>query len=244
MTEQNKAGELLPCPFCGSADVEVQGKPAILDGLDSVVCNQCTADAPIHAWQARAARTDPAQGQQVELPDLNDPETVLVNMLRGTIAIPSVRSWSKLFGDVLNDEDARLLEIARLRAELSALKAQQAGQEPVAVWLKSSNKERAPDVLVLGNPADIHAGAYDTKIPLYTAPQPVPAQDVAGSIMLSQEGAKILAEAIGAHAYVLGALVNGRPDLAMNEAKKWVDGFMDAGSSVTAHDKQSGEVKP
>lgn len=47
---------------------------------------------------------------------LKEPEAVLVNMLRGEIAIPSVRSWSKLFGEVLNEEDARLLEIAALRA--------------------------------------------------------------------------------------------------------------------------------
>lgn len=53
---------------------------------------------------------------------LKDPETLLVNMMRGTIATPSVRGFSKLFGDVINGEDAQLLEIARLREELAALK--------------------------------------------------------------------------------------------------------------------------
>lgn len=71
---------------------------------------------------------------------------------------------------------------------------------------------------------------------LYTTPQP----DAGGDITLSNEGAQILAECVGAHAYVLGALVNGRPDLALNEAKKWVDGFMDAGFALAAHDKQPG----
>ena len=51
---------LLPCPFCGSRDVEVQGKPAILDALDSVCCNECTADAPHPVWNTRAQL--PSQG--------------------------------------------------------------------------------------------------------------------------------------------------------------------------------------
>ena len=46
--------ELKPCPFCGSHDVEVQGKPAILDALDSVSCNECTADAPYPVWNTRS----------------------------------------------------------------------------------------------------------------------------------------------------------------------------------------------
>ncbi len=174
-----------------------------------------------------------------------------------------------------------------LDAALTALKAQQVGQEPV-LWARQCDLDESDPALFVSRERVEESGytvpfyphptnsvegepvGYTTtgmlaiakelpltgrigarckaderwNVPLYTAPQPAPAQDVAGSIMLSQEGAKILAEAIGAHAYVLGALVNGRPDLAMNEAKKWVDGFMDAGSSVTAHDKQSGEVKP
>ena len=44
-----------------------------------------------------------------------------MNMRRGSIAVPDVRSWSKLFGTVLTDEDAQLLEIARLRAEVKGL---------------------------------------------------------------------------------------------------------------------------
>ena len=57
------SNELLPCPFCGSHDVEVQGKPAILDSLDSVLCNECTADAPYPVWNTRAKST-PAEHVQ------------------------------------------------------------------------------------------------------------------------------------------------------------------------------------
>lgn len=50
----------------------------------------------------------------------------------------------------------------------------------------------------------------------------------AGDMTLTPDAQKILTECIGAHAYVLQALVNGRPDLALTEAKKWVDGFKEA----------------
>lgn len=60
------------------------------------------------------------------LESLKDPEAVLINMMRGIIAKPSVRAFSKLFGDVINGEDAQLLEIARLREERA--KASQRGE--------------------------------------------------------------------------------------------------------------------
>ncbi len=56
---------LLPCPFCGSRDVEVQGKPAILDALDSVCCNECTADAPYPAWNTRAQSSQGGEAVEV-----------------------------------------------------------------------------------------------------------------------------------------------------------------------------------
>jgi len=64
---------------------------------------------------------------------LQDPEVVLVNMLHGTIARPSARAISKLYGEVLNDEDARLLEIARLRAREDEL------VEMLEHWIQTSN---------------------------------------------------------------------------------------------------------
>lgn len=46
-----------------------------------------------------------------------------------------------------------------------------------------------------------------------------------GNIVLNTEAQQIIAQCIGAHAYIVGALENGRPDLAITEAKKWVDAF-------------------
>ena len=59
------------------------------------------------------------------------------------------------------------ISMADTAAELLAEPPVQA--EPVGVWLKSSNPEYK-DMAVIGNPADIYAGVYDTKIPLYLHP--------------------------------------------------------------------------
>lgn len=58
------------------------------------------------------------EGLRAQVDALQDPEVVLVNMLRGNIAKLSARSISKLYGDVINGDEAQLVEIARLRALL------------------------------------------------------------------------------------------------------------------------------
>ena len=63
-----------------------------------------------------------------------------------------------------------------------------------------------------------------------------PAAD-AGDIVLNASAQEILSQCIGAHAYVLGVLANGRPDLAFIEAKKWVDAFKKAATQMEpSHD--------
>ena len=59
------------------------------------------------------------EGLRAQVDALQDPEVVLVNMLRGNIAKLSARSISKLYGDVINGDEAQLAEIARLRALLA-----------------------------------------------------------------------------------------------------------------------------
>lgn len=54
MSEQNKDAELLPCPFCGSTDLEVHGKPGILNAHDDVGCNGCNAFTPAPTWNRRS----------------------------------------------------------------------------------------------------------------------------------------------------------------------------------------------
>lgn len=53
-------------------------------------------------------------------------------------------------------------------------------------------------------------------------------------IVLTPEAQKVLAECIGAHAYVVGAITNGREDLALAEASKWVEAFREASADLSA----------
>jgi CDGSH-type Zn-finger protein len=46
--------ELKPCPFCGGTDLEVHGKPGILNAHDDVGCNACDAFTPLPTWNRRA----------------------------------------------------------------------------------------------------------------------------------------------------------------------------------------------
>ncbi|WP_443190964.1 hypothetical protein [Pseudomonas indica] len=53
---------------------------------------------------------------------INDPEIVFINMKAGTIARPTLRSMIDLYGEVVNGDEAQLLEIARLRADVEAMR--------------------------------------------------------------------------------------------------------------------------
>ncbi|EDW4018146.1 ead/Ea22-like family protein, partial [Salmonella enterica subsp. enterica] len=47
-------------------------------------------------------------------------------------------------------------------------------------------------------------------------------------------GIQLITEAIGAHGYIVGCLLQGRPDLALEESRKWVSAFGQAAEIVSA----------
>lgn len=49
---------------------------------------------------------------------------------------------------------------------------------------------------------------------------------------IKPEGVKLMSEAIGAHGYIVGCLVQGRHDLALEESRKWVDAFSRAAELI------------
>ena len=69
--------------------------------------------------RARAAEEEAIQLRAA----ISDPESVFVNMKRGTIAKPSLRSMLDLYGEVVNGDEAQLLEIGKLRAEVEMLRS-------------------------------------------------------------------------------------------------------------------------
>ncbi|CAI2786448.1 Uncharacterised protein [Serratia ficaria] len=70
------------------------------------------------------------------------------------------------------------------------------------------------------------------------AVQPVYSQEYVSALLqridelevaeIKPEGLKLMIEAIGAHGYIVGCLVQGRPDLALEESRKWANAFSQA----------------
>ncbi|HEA0261941.1 TPA: ead/Ea22-like family protein [Salmonella enterica] len=56
-------------------------------------------------------------------------------------------------------------------------------------------------------------------------------------------GIQFITEAIGAHGYIVGCLLQGRPDLALEESRKWVSAFGQAAEIVSAQDADDIKVK-
>ncbi|EAQ3208512.1 hypothetical protein E4Y25_15370 [Salmonella enterica] len=56
-------------------------------------------------------------------------------------------------------------------------------------------------------------------------------------------GIQLIIEAIGAHGYIVGCLLQGRPDLALEESRKWVSAFGQAAEIVSAQDAAGIKVK-
>ncbi len=56
-------------------------------------------------------------------------------------------------------------------------------------------------------------------------------------------GIQLITEAIGAHGYIVGFLLQGRPDLALEESRKWVSAFGQAAEIVSAQDADDIKVK-
>lgn len=73
---------------------------------------------------------------------LDDPEAVFTNMKAGKIAKPSIRSMVDLYGEVLNGDEAQLLEIAKLRGEVERL-----GEEYDKAWRHDLNDKSNVQVL-------------------------------------------------------------------------------------------------
>lgn len=107
-------------------------------------CSLNEALAVIEAWADRGNRLDGddaprlraiadriaptaepvAQGEAEWLERLKDPETVHALMLRGVIAVPSIRSMVDLRGEVPNGDEVQLLRIAELQEQIAAHLAQ------------------------------------------------------------------------------------------------------------------------
>lgn len=75
--------------------------------------------------------------------------------------------------------------------------------------------------------ADLQKIAYGTK--LFCTPPPTQTD----SVTVSKAGWELICQAIGGHAAIVQFMVLGRHDLALEEARKWVEGFDQAAQQVS-----------
>jgi Lar family restriction alleviation protein len=123
------SSSLLPCPFCGGVDVAPSSHNNGHCDLFYLRCATCETEGPasalggakkaIERWNQRAARaalSSPVETAPI-VPEgwrdiLRDPDAVHVNMLRGTIAKPSLTQFLHAIGDGALEAFCQVVEIA------------------------------------------------------------------------------------------------------------------------------------
>ena len=157
------------------------------------------------------------------------------------IAAPAQQVEWRTTAVMLEQANAGLAQLnGKLRAELSALKAQQVGQEPVAEVVHCNEATGHFNLLGMRR---LGAGAK-----LYTAPQPAPAQDVAGWIPVTERLPEVETDVLvrgvrrNEVMHRVAGLFNGEwssqetKDLLLGEVTHW----MPLPAAPATHDKQIG----
>lgn len=184
----------------------------------------CPCCVPIYA-----APVSEAKAQGVVMPE------------RWNVPRPMWNDARQPYGNPLNHADIEaaekfnlaLDEVARLNAAPVQRVSVPDGFERYRLADKFCDQRLVTDDHVRAIVVDAFSSGYGFGI---AASPAAPAAD-AGDIVLNASAQEILSQCIGAHAYVLGVLANGRPDLAFIEAKKWVDAFKKAATQMEpSHD--------
>lgn len=109
-----------------AAEAERDAFRAVLEGLGMVGLELIAKDSPERARLTGETLRKVSAGVREQrdqlLAAISSAESVFVNMKRGTIPTLSVRCMVDLHGEVVNGEEAQLLEIAQLRTEIEALR--------------------------------------------------------------------------------------------------------------------------
>ncbi|HFG4837237.1 TPA: ead/Ea22-like family protein [Salmonella enterica subsp. enterica serovar Havana] len=216
------------CHICGK-EMTIQRMSA------SRITYGCTGatydDKGCHYAEGRSIADDHYEQSRVTVVDVSDPDVLaLLDELEHyksreervtKLVLDNSTSWDALYKKL----EAAERSIAELeRSETQLINERDAAESALADMYQAATGERPEWSNMFG-----FADAVDVVEERLATLE-------ANQSQTTPTGIQLITEAIGAHGYIVGCLLQGRPDLALEESRKWVSAFGQAAEIVSAQD--------
>ncbi|EAA8612065.1 ead/Ea22-like family protein [Salmonella enterica subsp. enterica] len=223
------------CHICGK-EMTIQRMSA------SRITYGCTGatydDKGCHYAEGRSIADDHYEQSRVTVVDVSDPDVLaLLDELEAETryregAFIACNRWHDKFreaDDKLEAAERRIEELERSETQL--INERDAAESALADMYQAATGERPEWSNMFG-----FADAVDVVEERLATLE-------ANQSQTTPTGIQLITEAIGAHGYIVGCLLQGRPDLALEESRKWVSAFGQAAEIVSAQDADDIKVK-
>lgn len=223
------------CHICGK-EMTIQRMSA------SRITYGCTGatydDKGCHYAEGRSIADDHYEQSRVTVVDVSDPDVLaLLDELEHyksreervtKLVLDNSTSWDVLYKK-LEAAEHRIAELERSETQL--INERDAAESALADMYQAATGERPEWSNMFG-----FADAVDVVEERLATLE-------ANQSQTTPTGIQLITEAIGAHGYIVGCLLQGRPDLALEESRKWVSAFGQAAEIVSAQDADDIKVK-
>lgn len=223
------------CHICG-AEMTVQ---RISASQITYGCTGATYDAKgCHYAEGRSIADDHYEQSRVTVVDVSDPDVLA--LLDENIQLQREKDAIEAVALALRDDmrqareqlEATERSIAELeRSETQLINERDAAESALSDMYQATTGERPEWSNMFG-----FADAVDVVEERLATLE-------ANQSQTTPTGIQLITEAIGAHGYIVGCLLQGRPDLALEESRKWVSAFGQAAEIVSAQDAAGIGVK-
>ncbi|EBU8723157.1 hypothetical protein DL098_15765 [Salmonella enterica subsp. enterica serovar Manhattan] len=241
------------CHICG-AEMTIQRMSA---GRITYGCTGSTYDDKgCHYAEGRSIADDHYEQSRVTVVDVSDPDVLAlldenIQLQRGKDAIEAVAlalrddmrqarerleatvkriaEQREYYEGVIADGSKRIAELERSETQL--INERDAAESALADMYQAATGERPEWSNMFG-----FADAVDVVEERLATLE-------ANQSQTTPTGIQLITEAIGAHGYIVGCLLQGRPDLALEESRKWVSAFGQAAEIVSAQGADDIKVK-
>lgn len=223
------------CHICGK-EMTIQRMSA------SRITYGCTGatydDKGCHYAEGRSIADDHYEQSRVTVVDVSDPDVLeLLDELEAETryregAFIACNRWHDKFreaDDKLEAAERRIEELERSETQL--INERDAAESALADMYQAATGERPEWSNMFG-----FADAVDVVEERLATLE-------ANQSQTTPTGIQLITEAIGAHGYIVGCLLQGRPDLALEESRKWVSAFGQAAEIVSAQGADDIKVK-